>query len=63
MNEVLRILDRVLKKHGYAIKKHPEYNLLPLKDFSDYQQQANTYEKFNSNKNQSLENIDKLRCL
>ena len=36
MNEVLRIFDRLLKQKGYTIKKHPEYNLLPLKNFENF---------------------------
>ncbi len=35
MNDVLRILDRLLKKGGYAIKKHSAYNLLPIENFQN----------------------------
>lgn len=64
MNEVLRILDKLLKKQGYAIKKHPEYNLLPLKDFNNFPEQKKVYESFNPNNNAKQDNIDKLEiCL
>jgi len=64
MNEVLRILDRLLKKQGYSIKKHPEYNLLPLKDFGDFSEQKRIYESFNSNNKPRQDNLDKLEiCL
>ena len=33
MNEVLRVLDRFLKKRGYKINKHQEFNLSPIKKF------------------------------
>ena len=45
MNDALRILDRLLKKTGYAIKKHSEYNLLPLNNFENYTAQENIYKK------------------
>ena len=48
MNEVLRILDRMLKKHGYTIKRQPEFNLSPIKDFAGLEQQKNIYDLFNS---------------
>jgi glycosyl transferase family 2 len=64
MNEVLRILDRMLKKRGYSIKKHPEYNLLPLKDFDNFAEQKLIYESFNSNYTPKKDNLDKLEvCL
>lgn len=63
MNEVLRILDRLLKKSGYTIKKQPEYNLLPLKDFSNLSLLQNAYEKFNSNAPYIETNFDLTVCL
>jgi len=64
MNDVLRILDRLLKKHGYAIKKHHEYNLLPLKDFNNLVNQEKVYKTFNSNNKNRQSNIDELEiCL
>ncbi len=48
MNEVLRILDRLLKHKGYTIKKHPEYNLLPLKNFENFSAQKKIYNVFNT---------------
>lgn len=64
MNEVLRLLDRVLKKQGYSIKKHPEYNLLPLKDFAGYSTQKNVYDAFNSKNENKPCNTNKLEvCL
>jgi hypothetical protein len=64
MNEVLRLLDRVLKKQGYSIKKHPQYNLLPLKNFEDLAGQNKVYEAFNSNSETKPDNINKLEvCL
>ena len=35
MNDVLRILDRLLKKGGYAIKNHSAYNLLHIENFQN----------------------------
>lgn len=64
MNEVLRLLDRVLKKQGYSIKKHPEYNLLPLKKFADLSEQKQVYDAFNANGDAALDNTNKLEvCL
>ena len=64
MNEVLRLLDRILKKQGYSIKKHREYNLLPLKEFNDFAAQKKVYDVFNSNSNEKSDNVDKLEiCL
>ncbi len=64
MNEVLRLLDRVLKKQGYSIKKHAEYNLLPLKEFEGYASQKKAYDSFSSNSNANSDNTDKLEiCL
>jgi hypothetical protein len=64
MNEVLRLLDRVLKKQGYSIKKHPQYNLLPLKDFKSFPDQKQAYETLNSEKKENLANVNKLEvCL
>jgi len=60
MNEVLRLLDRVLKKRGYSIKKHPEYNLLPLKDFAGFSTQKKVYDTFGSNSEVKLDNTNKL---
>ena len=60
MNEVLRILDRILKKSGYTIKKHPDYNLLPLSEFSNFPYQKKVYEAFNSNDKTKPDNLDDL---
>lgn len=66
MNEVLRILDKLLKKQGYAIKKHPEYNLLPLMN-KGFAEQKKIYGSFNSNEKyskNSFENLEQLEiCL
>ncbi len=64
MNEVLRFFDRVLKKQGYSIKKHLEYNLLPLKEFEGYASQKKVYDSFSSNSKAKPDNTDKLEvCL
>ncbi|HIF51198.1 MAG TPA: hypothetical protein EYQ42_06710 [Thiotrichaceae bacterium] len=64
MNEVLRILDRVLRKRGYTIKKHSEYNLLPLKDFSKLDSQKKAYDAFNSPEKFNQSNLGELTiCL
>ncbi len=64
VNEFLRILDRFLKKQGYSIKKHPEYNLLPLQDFNNLTEQKRVYESFNSNDKPKQDNLEKLEiCL
>lgn len=60
MNEILRLLDRILKKQGYSIKKHPEYNLLPLKNFDGFPEQKNVYDPFNSKQATILDNTNKL---
>ncbi|MFT5396095.1 MAG: hypothetical protein ACI85N_001291 [Gammaproteobacteria bacterium] len=54
MNELLRILDKALKKRGYAIKKHTEYNLLPLKSFEGFDIQKSIYTSFNKNHERNL---------
>ena len=46
MNDVLRILDKLLKKRGYTIKKHPKYNLLPLKNFQNSPLLKRAYDAF-----------------
>ena len=63
MNEVLRLLDKVLKKQGYAIKKHPQYNLLPLKNFEGFSDQELAYNELNSKKEDGNANINKLEVL
>ncbi|MEO1925179.1 MAG: hypothetical protein ABGY08_04200 [Gammaproteobacteria bacterium] len=60
MNEVLRLLDRVLKKQGYSIKKHPEYNLLPLKQIEHFSEQKNVYDAFDSKHAIAFDNTNKL---
>ena len=62
MNEFLRILDKLLKKQGYAIKKHSEYNLLPIKN-DGYDKQKKTYASFNSNNKNNLDNSDNIERL
>ena len=57
MNEALRILDKLLKKGGYTIKKHSEHNLLPLKNFKNNPFLLNTYEAFNK-KHKIIHNDD-----
>tara|TARA_R110002072_G_scaffold21902_5_gene77205 strand:- start:34162 stop:35103 length:942 start_codon:yes stop_codon:yes gene_type:complete len=59
MNEVLRILDKLIKKQGYAIKKHPEYNLLPIKN-NGFDDQNKIYESFNSSNKNNLDNSDNI---
>ena len=56
MNEVLRIFDRLLKHKGYTIKKHPEYNLLPLKNFENYPPQKKIYNVFNTENQRIINN-------
>lgn len=63
MNELLRVLDKVLKKQGYSIKKHPQYNLLPIKNAEEFSQQKKVYESFNSNKKHDPENKDDIEKL
>ncbi len=64
MNEVFRVLNRVLKKCGYAIKKHSEYNLLPLKDFNSLTDQEKAYDVFSSHTKTTPSNTDVLTvCL
>jgi Glycosyl transferase family 2 len=64
MNEVLRILDRLLKRYGYTIKKQPEFNLSPLKDFTGLEDQKKVYDIFNSSQTKSESNIESLTvCL
>ncbi len=60
MNEVLRLLDRVLKKRGYSIKKHPEYNLLPLKSFEGFAEQKKVYDSFSYKSESEPDNTNKL---
>ena len=60
MNEVLRLLDKLLKKQGYAIKKHLQYNLLPLKNFDGFSDQKLTYESLNIANKELSENVNKL---
>ncbi len=60
MNEILRLLDRVLKKQGYSIKKHPEYNLLPLKEFDSFATQKKVYDSFNSKCNEKPSDVNTL---
>ena len=56
MNEVLRIFDRLLKQKGYTIKKHPEYNLLPLKNFENFPTQKKIYNVFNTENKRIIDN-------
>jgi glycosyl transferase family 2 len=60
MNEMLRLFDRMLKKQGYAIKKHSEYNLWPLKNLDGFNDLKKVYEDFNSVKSTTGSNVDKL---
>lgn len=63
MNEVLRLLDKVLKKRGYAIKKHPQYNLLPLKNLENFPDQKIAYDCLNKENKEKPANINKLEIL
>ena len=63
MNEFLRIIDRLLKKYGYAIKKHPQYNLLPLEDFKGFEDLKTVY-SLADNIKEKKDKIDNLEiCL
>ena len=50
MNEVLRVLEKIFKKSGYTIKKHPKYNLLPLRDYQNNPLLKNVYDSFDNRK-------------
>lgn len=64
MNEILRILDRILKKQGYTIKKHHEFNLSPLKSFKGNEAQEKVYDNFSSFKKGTECNLESLTvCL
>lgn len=65
MNEVLRVLEKILKKSGYTIKKHPKYNLLPLKNFQNDPFLKTTYDAFdNKDKLVLADDVSKLNvCL
>ena len=64
MNEVLRVLDRFLKKRGYKIKKHHEFNLSPLKNFEGLIDQKKVYDTFDSNKKDTKSRLESLTvCL
>ena len=65
MNDLLRILDKLLKKGGYTIKKHSAYNVLPLKNFKNNLFLKKTYESFNKKNKPILDdNLSKLNvCL
>lgn len=56
MNEVLRIFDKLLKHKGYTIKKHPEHNLLPLKNFENFPVQKKIYNVFNTENQRIINN-------
>ena len=62
MNDALKILDKLLKKKGYAIKKHSEYNLLPLKNSQNNPSLKMTYEAFdkkeNTNRSDNVSRLD-----
>lgn len=60
MNEVIRLLDRILKRQGYSIKKHPQYNLLPLTNFEGFSDQKLAYETLNRNSNESSAETNKI---
>ena len=61
MNDLLRVLDKLLKKRGYTIKKHSAYNVLPLNNFKNNLFLKKTYETFN-NKDKTIlsDNLSKL---
>lgn len=65
MNNALRILDKLLKKRGYTIKKHPKYNLLPLKNFQNNPLLKRAYDTFDKKEKTILsDNISNLNiCL
>ena len=65
MNNALRILDKLLKKRGYTIKKHPKYNLLPLKNFQNNPLLKKAYDTFDKKEKTILsDNISNLNiCL
>lgn len=63
MNEVLRLLDRVLKTQGYSIKKHPQYNLLPLKNFEGFSDQKIAYDSLNKDSKENKANVNRLEVL
>ena len=65
MNDVLKILDRLLKKKGYVIKKHSEYNLLPLQNLQNNPSLKMTYEAFDKKEKTAIsDNVSRLNiCL
>ena len=65
MNDVLRVLDRLLKKGGYAIKKHSAYNLLPIENFQNNSLLKGVYDVFDKKEKITLsDDVSKLNvCL
>ncbi len=65
MNDLLRIVDRLLKKGGYVIKKHSEYNLLPLENFQNNPLLKGVYDVFDKKEKTTLsDDVSKLNiCL
>lgn len=47
MNEALRLLAKLLRKHGYDIKCHYEYNLLPIANLESFSNVAPLYNRRN----------------
>lgn len=60
MNDVLRLLAKLLRRYGYDIKRHNEYNLLPIANIEEFNQLYSLYNQANRNTSITHGKIDKL---
>lgn len=49
MNDALRLLAKTLRKFGYDIKKHYQYNLLPISNLESFNSVSTLYNSVNKN--------------
>lgn len=60
MNDALRFLAKILRKYGYDIKKHYQYNLLPISNLDTFGSVATLYNSANKSVGNDESSMDNL---
>ncbi len=60
MNDALRLLARLLRQFGYDIKRHHQYNLLPIARIKDFNSIATLYRNNTAGNDSSAARLDQL---
>lgn len=60
MNDALRFLAKILRKYGYDIKRHYQYNLLPINNIESFNSVSGLYNSDNNEPGHKEESLDVL---